>query len=1044
MKLEMQDLTGRPFYVFKPWSLRRRDPDPLRAARSIENGRVYTTASLRRLESLGAIIRAPSFARGVVLVAKDAPEMLGGRAQGFWKLIQKRLRLKHASSLLDMVSMPELSDVQAWLREFRAGPVDTVPQLRANASLFPRSDELLAARPSSLDDPQRTLVADASGTLFDERPGGGKWCGMSNQGATCYMNSVMQALFHTPEVRAYVYRYGSDHPITLELQRLFARMQMGERPFVDTKALTTSFGWTESDAFEQQDAQELLRVLFEALDLIAALTDTPPLTALYRGSLEDYTTCSECHSTRSREDPFFDLQLPVRGLGTLEDSIRRFCEPEQMRGENRVSCPTCGRATDSLKGLRIKELPRLLTLQLKRFDFDPATYRRVKINTRLEYPAVLDLSHIVPGAPKYNLFAVMLHSGGAMGGHYQAFVRADSGCWIRCNDSSVVAVPETELAQGFGGPPESAGAVAHRPDSTTSAYMLMYRSSDCPSVEVVQDMVPEAVRAEIEAENDKFRTARAEWRRRRDTLTLRVSLGAGSVAANVQIHKDTPLAEAKTAICAALRPENPQVPEDMELVRLRYWKANAEAPGEAYTDTSKTIGQLGFHSNMALFVEVRQPGADFPVIDDSIRISLLKLDAEGRDFCEPHPEALAASATVGDLRALASAFVGSAARIVAVVMENGRQRATVLSEDAKELRRDLGVADGSMLYAEDASVPEESSRLLQRFDEESNRIDIGYNKLNSKEPTQHMIIDGRKTVGCLKNEISKALGVPEAQFRLCNSFFSAKEYTDPARTMAQAGLFDGCNVAVVPGAPSKSGEIKLAVFLYSPDAPDAGPLGAGRFGKLPDIPVTEDTQVGAVAAVVASSLQQEHPGLDPSLVRVRSKIGPRVGQLLAPTRTLRDCLPGLRSGKEVAVQLLSAPDVLPPSGRVLILEVERFDPDKNAVGPRSEVVLDTDATIGELQSVLASREGLARASAVAVAKPPRFLQEPEQLREVNWHVEAEAQLRTMPLNCTDGDLVVFCESVPESWRKNRAAHKETALRIDIHAQQRNAAEAPIA
>eukprot|EP00727_Mastigamoeba_balamuthi_P008638 m51a1_g4397 hypothetical protein (1309) ;mRNA; f:377629-385380 len=145
MKLEMQDMAGRRFYVLKPWHARLSDPDSFHAAKATENGRVYTTTSLRRLESLGAIIRAPPFAHGVVLVAKDASDMLGGRAQGFWKLIQKRLRVKHASSSIDPHLMPELADLGAWLAEIRTGPVEDVPQLRASATLFPWSDEVLVS-----------------------------------------------------------------------------------------------------------------------------------------------------------------------------------------------------------------------------------------------------------------------------------------------------------------------------------------------------------------------------------------------------------------------------------------------------------------------------------------------------------------------------------------------------------------------------------------------------------------------------------------------------------------------------------------------------------------------------------------------------------------------------------------------------------------------------------------------------------------------------------------------------------------------------------
>eukprot|EP00727_Mastigamoeba_balamuthi_P006593 m51a1_g2554 hypothetical protein (286) ;mRNA; r:320694-321551 len=142
MRLEMFNRSGRAFYVFKPWSGRSADPDALRAAKSLEHGRVYTTASLRRLEANGAILRAP-FAPEFVLVAKDAPSEAGGREQGFWKLLQKRLRIKHASCAVDKVVLPALKDVEAWLARQPSGP-----QPDALPSLFPTSDELGGASPT--------------------------------------------------------------------------------------------------------------------------------------------------------------------------------------------------------------------------------------------------------------------------------------------------------------------------------------------------------------------------------------------------------------------------------------------------------------------------------------------------------------------------------------------------------------------------------------------------------------------------------------------------------------------------------------------------------------------------------------------------------------------------------------------------------------------------------------------------------------------------------------------------------------------------------
>ena len=44
------------------------------------------------------------------------------------------------------------------------------------------------------------------------------------------------------------------------------------------------------------------------------------------------------------------------------------------------------------QGLRFLHFPYLLTLQLKRFDFDYTTMHRIKLNDRMTFPDELDMS----------------------------------------------------------------------------------------------------------------------------------------------------------------------------------------------------------------------------------------------------------------------------------------------------------------------------------------------------------------------------------------------------------------------------------------------------------------------------------------------------------------------------------------------------------------------------------------------------------------------------------------------------------------------------
>jgi ubiquitin carboxyl-terminal hydrolase 47 len=146
-----------------------------------------------------------------------------------------------------------------------------------------------------------------------------------------------------------------------------------------------------------------------------------------QGTLKDAVYCRECKSTRFREDQFMDLSLVIRPfgsqelMGSIEAAIDFFVRPEVLNEGNQVGhtieslnhsfplilfvrahfcdiavswrvsvaasqvmCDVCAKKTDAEKGLRLHTLPTLLMLQLKRFDFDMVSLRRVKLNDKVQ------------------------------------------------------------------------------------------------------------------------------------------------------------------------------------------------------------------------------------------------------------------------------------------------------------------------------------------------------------------------------------------------------------------------------------------------------------------------------------------------------------------------------------------------------------------------------------------------------------------------------------------------------------------------------------
>jgi ubiquitin carboxyl-terminal hydrolase 12/46 len=116
---------------------------------------------------------------------------------------------------------------------------------------------------------------------------------------------------------------------------------------------------------------------------------------IFQGVLTSETRCLNCETISSKDENFFDLQVDVDQNTSITHCLRCFSNTETLCSDNKFKCDTCCSYQEAQKRMRVKKLPMILALHLKRFKYMEQYNRHIKVSHRVVFPLELRLFNTV-------------------------------------------------------------------------------------------------------------------------------------------------------------------------------------------------------------------------------------------------------------------------------------------------------------------------------------------------------------------------------------------------------------------------------------------------------------------------------------------------------------------------------------------------------------------------------------------------------------------------------------------------------------------------
>uniref|UniRef100_A0A7S3LR14 ubiquitinyl hydrolase 1 n=1 Tax=Aplanochytrium stocchinoi TaxID=215587 RepID=A0A7S3LR14_9STRA len=343
--------------------------------------------------------------------------------------------------------------------------------------------------------------------------------GLNNLGNTCYINSILQCLIHTRGLVKRLKLHKTNLGYTKEHNENGDCMLCTMYNLVQCSCKLSGKNFAPRGIHSklsviakqflpgrQEDAHEFLRLLLDSLDVTAGKQDGDSeqvrniIDYTFGGKMQTLVTCSECGKESGATDPIQDLSLEIDDyhIENVEDAFGHFTASETLNGDNKYYCEVCKKKVEATKQIRMKALPPILVVQLKRFQLSMKISKTVSFSEKLKTICYEDPTDTLPGesagspdnvpgskkrkrtsigkdsdqrVTEADLYGVVVHSGHSKKyGHYYCYIKIGAE-WYRFNDSTVTKTTWEDVKK------EEAYILFY--ETHTTASMQKHVSSPC-------------------------------------------------------------------------------------------------------------------------------------------------------------------------------------------------------------------------------------------------------------------------------------------------------------------------------------------------------------------------------------------------------------------------------------------------------------------------------------------------------------------------------------------------------------------------------------